>query len=100
MLDINLDEFKWEAFVEEAVDLGAARKLVGVHLVPRAFNALLEVHTKLLHHPDKGEAQKAWGQWEESTLCYSLPENPLQKKLFFIIAVSFVQWCLTRVVKY
>lgn len=40
--------------MKEAVDLGTTRKLIGVHLVPGAFNALLKVHTKLLHHPDEG----------------------------------------------
>ncbi len=44
--------------MENAVDLGATRQLIGVHLVPRALNALLKVHPKLLHHPDKGRAQK------------------------------------------
>lgn len=54
----NLDQFEGKAFMEDAVDLGATRQLIGVHLVPRALNALLKVYTKLLHHPDRRQAQK------------------------------------------
>lgn len=50
--------------MEEAVDLGATRQLIGVYLVPRALDAFLKVHTKLLHHPDKGQAQKTCGWCE------------------------------------
>lgn len=44
--------------MEDAVYPGATQQLIGVHLVPRALNALLKVHTKLLHHPDKEQAKK------------------------------------------
>lgn len=76
--------------MEEAVDLGAARQLVGVHLVPGAFNALLKVHTKLLHHPDKGDAQKT--QDLQLQLNPSLRSTPkFKKKQHFINVTSSVQ---------
>ena len=46
-----LDQLKGEALVEDAVDLGSARQLLSVHLVPGALDALLKVHAELLHHP-------------------------------------------------
>lgn len=50
--------------MEDAVDLGATRQLIGVYLVPRALNALLKVHTKLLHHPEKGQEHKVCAKCE------------------------------------
>lgn len=49
--DTCLDQLKREALVEDAVDLGSARQLDGVHLIARTFDALLEVHRELLNHP-------------------------------------------------
>lgn len=43
--------------MEDAVDPGTTQELIGVHLVPRALNALLKVHTKLLNHPDNEQAK-------------------------------------------
>lgn len=43
--------------MEDTVDPGTTQQLVGVHLVPRALNALFKVHTKLLDHPDNEQAK-------------------------------------------
>lgn len=37
--------------MKDSVDLRSAGQVGGVHLVSGPFNALLKVHTKLLHHP-------------------------------------------------
>lgn len=50
--------------MEDAVDLGATRQLISVYLVPRALNALLKVHTKLLHHPEKGQEHNVCAKCE------------------------------------
>lgn len=56
-LHTNLEQFKGKAFMEDTVDPGTAQQLICVHLVSRALNALLKVHTKLLNHPDNEPAK-------------------------------------------
>lgn len=54
----DLDQFERKTFMEDAIDLGAARQLVGVHLVSGALDAFFKVNTKLLHHPESSSAQE------------------------------------------
>lgn len=57
----HLHQLKGEALVENAVDLGAARQVGCVHLIPRTLDAFFKVHCKLLHHPagtHSGEKQR------------------------------------------
>ena len=53
-MESHLDQLEGETLVEDAVDPGPARQLVGVDLVPRALDAFLKVHRELLHHPGEG----------------------------------------------
>ena len=46
-----LDEFEGEALMKDAVDLGSAGQVGGVHLISRPLDALFKVHAELLHHP-------------------------------------------------
>lgn len=43
--------------MEDAVDPGTTQQFIGVHLISRALNALLKVHTKLLNHPNTEQAK-------------------------------------------
>lgn len=52
----HLDQLKWEAFVEDAIDPRSTWKLSRVNLVPGTFNTLVKVYGELLHHPAGGDA--------------------------------------------
>lgn len=56
MQPAHLDQLEWEAFVEDAIDPRATRKLSRVNLVPGSLNTLVKVHGELLHHPAGGDA--------------------------------------------
>lgn len=47
----HLHQLEGKALMKDAVDLRSTRQVGGVHLISRPFDALLKVHTKLLHHP-------------------------------------------------
>lgn len=47
----HLDQLKWEALMEDAVDPRTTRKLGRVDLVPGPLDTLVKVHRELLHHP-------------------------------------------------
>lgn len=50
----HLHQLEGEALVKDAVDLCPSGQVGRVDLIPRAFDALLKVHRKLLHHPAQG----------------------------------------------
>lgn len=54
-LTTYLYQFKGKAFMKDAIDSGPPRQLQCVHLVSRALDSLLKVHSKLLDHPSRKE---------------------------------------------
>lgn len=59
-LSTYLYQLKGKALMKDAIDSGTPRQLQCIHLISRALNSLLKVHSKLLDHPSRKE--KAKGQ--------------------------------------
>ena len=50
LLELHVDDLVGEAFVEEPVDLGAARQLARVDLRSGALDVLVQVLAEVVHH--------------------------------------------------
>ena len=65
-----LDQFKWEALVENSVDFCSTRKFDCADLRAAALDALLEVLAELSDHSEKGEGLNQKLDKQRSTLCH------------------------------